>query len=125
MRHHWGLGIGHTYSHSNGQLEDEHANQTWLDHNTPHVPRVNSNLSDFNLEPEVEMITSPTALASEDLDGHPDNSEFTLENHDDDLHDSDASDWSCDDEGEDDREDPDGELLEAMGVFGPSDGCIE
>ena len=106
MRYHWSLGIGHTYSYSHkGTHPGTHPSH--LDHNTPQVPRADSDVFELDVRPDVEV---PTCLEEPE---NAENLELCLEYCEDDL--DGESDYSSDEE---DREDLDGETLEAMEIFG-------
>lgn len=109
MRYHWSLAVGHTYSH---EAPHEAMHQSRPDESTSLASRDASDVFALDVQdPDVEV----PAVVEEPEDAE--DLEFCLEDREDDLHGE--SDY---DSHEEDREDPDGEVLEAMGVFGPMDG---
>ena len=112
MHYHWGLGVGHIYSHPK---RDSHviAQQLDLDiHNVQAGADDGIDEIGFNIVPDVRA-NAPAGTTDdvEDL-------ELDLEGLDDDFH-GDSEDSNSGSEA--DSEDADGELLEAMGIFEPDD----
>jgi hypothetical protein len=115
MRYHWGLGIGHVYSHS--QAPNRDASTMASAESNSRYPSDNS-----ELEPEanntVENILDPTVMVTLQEDGNDsdvDNPELGFEDLDDDLGDAEVSEGEADDEIDD-------ELLLAMDEMYGSDG---
>ena len=108
MHYHWGLGVGHIYSHPKG---DSHATAQQLDldiHNAQVGANDGIDEIGFDIAPDVQ--TNAPAGTAEDVE----DLELDLEGLDDDFH-GDLEDSNSGSEA--DSEDTDGELLEAMGIF--------
>ena len=112
---HWGLGVGHIYSHTK---RDSHATAQQLD---PDIHNVQAGADDdideigFDIAPDVQ--TNAPAGTAEDVE----DLELDLEGLDNDFR-GDSEDSNSGSEV--DSEDADGGLLEAMGIFEP-DNPIE
>lgn len=105
MRYHWGLAVGHVYSH--GTQSATHMEASHSEAN----PQIN--VTEDNSSSLVEGVESPITSRSH-LDDEEDDPELSLQDREDDLPDNVVS----DSDGAE-SEDSEGEMMEALGMFDP------
>lgn len=108
MRYHWGLAVGHVYSHRDSQPAGQHEPHS----NTAEHVDVSHNVSGNDGE-SVDLLPESSRTIRPEQDSSDENSELGLEDLEDDLRGPESE----SDDAED-HEDHDADDLETMGVYG-------
>ena len=120
MQYHWGLAVGHIYSHRGSQPAGQHEPDS---NTTTRADVSNSVGTSYSVSEEHSLDIEPDSQATHSeraLDSVNEDSELDLEDLEDDLH---NFDYGSDTRDHEDQDDNDLEAMALYGVDGSGDEC--